>query len=238
MSSGSYFTLYRKYSNKMTENELKDVVLKYAKTNQEHDYSEVKKPMEEYAKDIPLVMNPYHGTQESSYDEKTKSWIDERDHSIKGQRNHYLGVLSSDGSYVDELLSWSFGSGFTCLKSEWHMNAYNWKKSQIEIDRGMAQSMLVACNYLLSGKYSDEMEDILDNDWIHVLAEENDGNSLWEYVYRHEKNKLDSMERDELHDEVRTYLKTLKYALEAFLKAEKDYSSIDDTEYVLVYTAY
>ena len=236
MSSGSYFTLYRKYKTAASKEEIADIVKRYVQEGKENGLTS--KTDEELAADLPLVLDPKIGIKESVYDEQTKSWKDVRDYSIAGRRANYLKILREDNSYLDELLTWNFNSSFTCLKDEWSMQAYTWSGSQHVIDKNTATLMLQACNYLLSGNWSDEVERILDNKWIKIFADGNDCCSYWKYVYRNNKKALREIENDEDSSEVEWQLSQMNLALEAFVKTDPEWLDDDRIEHMLVYTAW
>ena len=241
MSSGSYFTLYRKYNVIPTEADLKvreSTIEKYVKKNRENSLKDSQSE-EDLKKDFPLVLDPLYGLKESEYDEVTKTWKDLRDHSVSGQRKSCQKILASDGSHLDEILEWHFGSDFTCLKNEWAMNGYNWNRSQHIVDKGTAKLILQACNYLLSGNWSTYFEHILDNPWINILAKGNDSNSYWRYIYKNNKKMLRDFESQEDHDDVEWQLKQIKFALETYLNSEPSSTCFEDkVELMLVYSVY
>ena len=239
MSSGSYFTLYRKYKAKITDAERADIEARYAKDEEESGLSRASSDKSVPAEPrLPAVLNPKIDEKESVYDDANKQWKDVRDYSINGLRANFLKVLRDDNSYLDELMSWHFNSSFNCLKNEWSMQSYSWDKCQHVIDYGTAKLMLQACNYLLSGKWSDETEKILDNKWIRIFADGNDCCSYWKYLYRDNKKRLREIESDEDSEDIEWQLKQMKNALEAFVNADDDFLYHDRIEYVLVYTAW
>lgn len=239
MSSGSYFTLYRKYKAKITDAERADIEARYAKDEEESGLSRASSDKSVPAEPrLPVVLNPKIDEKESVYDDANKQWKDVRDYSINGLRANFLKVLRDDNSYLDELMSWHFNSSFNCLKNEWSMQSYSWDKCQHVIDYGTAKLMLQACNYLLSGKWSDETEKILDNKWIRIFADGNDCCSYWKYLYRDNKKRLREIESDEDSEDIEWQLKQMKNAFEAFVNADDDFLYHDRIEYVLVYTAW
>lgn len=237
MSSGSYFTLYRKYKAKITDAERADIEARYRKSDEE-DCINKSAGDGDIAYSLPLVLDPKIGVKESVYNEQTKTWKDVRDYSINGLRANFLKVLKEDNSYLDELMTWNFNSSFSCLKNEWAMQSYSWDRCQHVIDYGTAKLMLQACNYLLSGKWSDETEKILDNKWIRIFADGNDCCSYWKYLYRNNKKRLREIESDEDSEDIEWQLKQMKSALEAFVNVDTEFLYDDKLEYVLVYTAW
>lgn len=226
MSSGSCFELYRKYNIKSSDNEYDQIKKQYTYENQ--------------CEDLPLVLDLMHNIENSVYDKETKQWKDTTDYSIAGQRKRYQSILLSDKTYLDLLLSWDFGSGFTCLKNEWNLSAYRFSKSQYIIDFPTAEKILQACKYLLSNEWSDSFEKILDNKWINILAAENDSNSFWKYVYRKNKKLFRETETENEYNDIEFYIKRLHDVLNTYISLDNDYSfnELAKTEYLLVYTAW
>ena len=120
------------------------------------------------------------------------------------------------------------------------MDSYNWDRCQHVIDVGTARMMLQACNYLLSGKWSDETEKLLDNKWIQIFADGNDCCSYWKYLYRNDKKRLRELasDADNDNDDVEWQLKQMRNALNAFVNIDDEYLYHDKLEYMLVYTAW
>lgn len=238
MSSGSYFTLYRKYKTKITDVERAAIEARYKKDN-ENSFMSSDKAAEAVVR-LPMILDPRLGEDETVYDEQQKIWKDVRDYSINGLRANYLRVFRDDNTYLDELMSWHFNSSFNCLKSEWCMDSYNWDRCQHVIDVGTARMMLQACNYLLSGKWSDETEKLLDNKWIQIFADGNDCCSYWKYLYRNDKKRLRELasDADNDNDDVEWQLKQMRNALNAFVNIDDEYLYHDKLEYMLVYTAW
>lgn len=231
MASGSYFTLYRKYTTKASES-----VVSFLKNQYLEEYKKSclsKKTVEEHLKDLPKVLDFAYGKKETEYDESTKTWKDVRDYSIDGRRLKYQSLLLSDNSYVDELLTWHFCSSFTCLKEEWNLDSYVGSRSQYELSKLEAEKILQACDYLLSGNWSDDFEKILNNRWINILSEGNNSDSYWKYVYRNDKKSLKEIPRDE-QESAEYDIKRLRHVLDTFTSADED---LDD-KLILIYTAW
>lgn len=234
MSSGSYFTLYRKYTTcKISSDELNKLIKMYVDENKNKLFGE-NRTEKEISKDIPIILNPFFETKKSICD-KT---VDKNDRSIISQRNMFNKILAKDGSYLDELLVWYFNSSFTCLKNEWNMNSYQWSNSKKIIDIPMAEFMLQGCNYLLNGNWSDEFERILNNKWINIFAKGDDINSYWKYIFRNDKKSLKEID-NENNEEIEIQLSQVKNALETFLTSEVNNPYYNcPTELMLVYTVY
>lgn len=235
MSSGSYFTLYRKYTAKASKEEVADIIKRYEKANNDWNIST---DINEHPIDLPIILNPKIGCKESEYDEVTKKWNDLRDYSISGCRANYLRILRDDNYYLDELLHWDFGSSFDCLKNEWSMDPYRNSSSSYIVDKNTAVLMLQACNYLLNGKWIDDIERLLDNKWIKIFTTGNTSNYYWKYIYRNNKSKLNNIEADESNDEIESQLFQLKHAFEAFVYSDTLYFDNYSSEYILVYTVW
>ena len=187
MSRGTTLTLYKKYNLKMDSTEFKSVVRKYAEDNKKHDYScGKKKPISEYAKDIPLVLerNPFQ--DRSVYDEKTGTWKDNRPESnIENLKDKVVGhVDSRDGMYCSSLMEWSFGSSFDCLVNHFNIGSGGLRGSVIEISVADARKMLEAINYILGGNWDDKVATGMNNPYIYVFTEGYNCDSYWKYRCR------------------------------------------------------
>lgn len=218
MSSGSYLTLYRKRNQQASIGEFALIISKYIEQNKEHKW-----PREANVYDIPLILNPRIGITETD----------------ESQPNNFQYILTSDKSYLDELVSWRFDSTFTCLTNEFQLDGYTWKNSKYIIDAQTAEWMLQACNYLLSNMWSDEIEKVLDNRWINIFATGNDSCDYLKYKYRNNKKLLRDMTENANEDSntVEQQLKQMKMALETFIKSERDIYP-NGIELMLVYSVY
>lgn len=148
MSSGSYLTLYRKYKYKISAGMRKSVEAQYAMLSDSFGASS--KPAMSSTPDLPYVLDLKLNAAASNSGAEDCAQ-DKLEHDICSR---YLKALRDDSSYVEELLSWNFGSAFSCLRTEWNMSSYSKSKSQHEISVGTAKQILQACNYLLGGNWS------------------------------------------------------------------------------------
>ena len=186
MSRGTTLTLYKKYNLKMDDESFKGVVGKYAEHNKASDYSGAKKADEEYAKDIPIVMEVEPFRQESKYDEATGTWVDIRpEKTLCNLKNKVVGhVDSRDHMYCSKLMEWSFGSMFDCLVNHFAINCCTFERSTVEITPTEARKMLAAINYILGGNWDDKVAVGMNNPYIYIFTEGYNCDSYWKYRYR------------------------------------------------------
>lgn len=136
---------------------------------------------------------------------------------------------------LDKKLSWEFSSGFSNLIYNLGLNSEN----SIKIfDDLLIYKLSVACNYLLSGEWSDTFENCLHNEWVDNLSESSDTYGYFKYLYRRDLEFLQKLLKDEddyVTTLTETNLKKLKTALDAYLSCcEVEYSSESDKP-ILVY---
>lgn len=235
MSSGSYFTMYRKYNAVASDDVYNALCKQYL--NARHDLSENAMSDEEFLKNLPIVLSFSYGLNESEYCDKTKTWKDVKDYSIEGQRKQYQALLNEDKSYLDKLMTWDFGSGFTCIKDTWNLNAYSLKESMCIVDKATAEKILQACNYLLSENWSNDFEKILNNEWIKTIASDNHGESYWKYVYRDDKKSLREISAEE-QESAEYNINKLRNVMDTFINNDSEYSSYGLVKNILVYEAW
>ena len=122
---------------------------------------------------------------------------------------YYQMFSLKDKMYYTILFEMGFGSTFTCIREEFGLNAYN--NSEFEINYNMAKEMRQALNYLLNFKYSDKVEEIMDNQYITIL-----GHNLPVYEYR-KLSEEDKGGEDFFDIEGKFALKRLKTTLDTFI---------------------
>lgn len=212
MSSGSYFTIYRKHTKQTVSLNALDVVKdEYRKSNQ-NEFSASSNKID----DFPVLMHASFKSSPQESDEDCSVYYDK------------------DGYVYDKLLEFHFGSSFTCLKEKFRTNPYVFSESSVIVSKNDAEKMLQAIEYVLSEKYSKEFEDVLSNEYVEVF-----GNGLSAFDDRfnkpHEKVYLDkegdnwtvsfgdsqwSAEIHECDEEIRFNLKRARNCIRAFLDAE------------------
>lgn len=230
MSSGSYFTIYRKCKNVVLEAEKLQAL--------RNEYIDaVKNGLFGYNKDnakddIPLLL--HDGYKSNSYDLECKN------------NNFY----DNDGILHERLLDFHFGSSFTCLKTEFNLNPYINKESSVFISKDEASKMLQAINYILSNDYSKKFEEILNNKYVDIFG---DGYSLFDDRFKQKKDRIYVDKNDdgymlsfgdeqydievkETDDDIIFSLSRARSAIMAFLEAET--YSYDGFELVLEYSVY
>ena len=233
MSSGSYLTIYRKHHDEPISHEVvESVANEYFLANKKELFGS-KKDDEQLKDDIPILM-----------DLKYKS-----EHSYLDDIAHYEYV-DINGFKYGKLLEFHFGSSFSCLKDEFSLDAYSFKRCSTFISKHDAEKMLQAINYILSNNYNKEFENVLSNKYVKVFGEDyspfanrfsnnnepiyvdkNAGNfkiTYGDYEYDAEIAEDDA--------NVEFNLKKAKSCLDAFLQAEDN--SWDKQELVLEYSVY
>jgi len=215
MSQLSYITLFRKYDLKIADDAFSKIVSRYNKNIPDKDKSQ--------SEIIPEIMkcNAQFSIEEQFEHAKSDS--------IDYDRSDFLYV-DKDKNYLDELMTWEFSSTFTCIKDEFNLNPYDLSTTHKVIDDIFAYKLLIACRYLLNKKWSDDFEDILDNEWINILA--NNNQFLYaEYAFRKDPKYLAESESSEESSMIVNNIKKLKNALETYLNPDTLSS-----ELVLVYS--
>ena len=231
MSSGSYFTIYRKHKNThLTLENLNALKDEYYKSNNEFSSKDNTTKCED---NIPLLMHEAFTAKSYDFDSKNNKYYDK------------------DGVLHEKLLDFHFCSSFTCLKEHFSLNAYKPSQSSIFISTDEAKKMLQAINYILSKKYDKAFEDILDNEYVNLFG---NGFSLFDdrfkchidrkiyldktgdgYIISFGDSQWDA-EIAECDDDIVFSLRRVKSCLNAFLDAET--YSYDGFELILEYSAY
>lgn len=192
MSRGTTLTLYKKFNLKMDKTAYKEVINKYAVENKSFDYSPKKKPMSEYAKDIPIIMDIDAFRKDNIYDEETKTWKENKpENTIENLKNRVVGSVDSrDQMYCEKMMEWSFGSSFDCLIDHFNIGHGGFKDNVVEITTETAQKMLDAINYILGGEWNDNVARSMDNPYIKIFTEGYHCDSYWKYVNRNKNRPI------------------------------------------------
>ena len=231
MSSGSYFTIYRKCKSIVAPaSKLEAIVAEYKKSSESSLFSS---KTENNEADLPLLMH-----------ENFKAgcvYDDENDN-----HNYY----DKSGVLHEKLLEFHFCSTFTCLKEHFKLNPYKFSESSCFISKDEARKMLQAAEYVLSNEYSKKFEDILSNEYVEMFGS---GYSLFDSRFkRHHQNfyidktsdgysvEFDDPQYDaevtESDNDIVFALKRMKSCLQAFVDAESyEWSG---SSLVLEYSAY
>ena len=87
----------------------------------------------------------------------------------------YDFVDGKSGESYDSLLEFTFNSIFSPVKEHladnYCLRTYDDARSQIIIDRNLAQKIRTAADYVLLGHYDPEIERIMKNDFVEPLGE-------------------------------------------------------------------
>lgn len=232
MSSGSYFTIYRKNTKFTASNGILDALKNEYFLSNKKDTFNSKKSDEELKADLPVLM-----------DSEFKS-----DHSCESKPSYVY--YDGNGIKYDKLLEFHFGSAFSCLREEFGLNPYSFSRSAVLVDRSEAEKMLQAVEYVLSEEYGKNIEKILNNKYVNMFGH---GYSPFDkrfsthrepiYIDREGKSYVvkfsDSYYGTEIAEEdasIRYCLEHLKACLLAFLNAEV--CTWDGEELVLEYSVY
>ena len=231
MSSGSYFTLYRKCTKVKASSEVLDAL-------KNEYFLASKKDLfagSQDGKALPLLL--YAGF---------KADFAERE----AEDNKIDVYYSEDGTKHVRLLDFHFGSAFTALKEHFNLDPYRVNQTSIFISKADAKKILQAIEYILSEDYDKKFEKILDNEFVKILGE---GYSCFDNRFKSSKDPIymdkegrgytvnfcDSVyeaETSESDDDVKFNLCRTRACLLAFLNAEE--STWDGEELVLEYSAY
>lgn len=233
MSSGSYFTIYRKNKGKVAGPYIIDALKsEYIKSEQSSMVGIDGKRVKEGT--FPLFMQKNFKADTSIDDDDTCNEF-----------------YDSDGVLHERLLMFEFCSDFTALKEHFRLNAYVYNERSTTVSRECAEKLLQAADYILSREYNEKFEEILDNKYVELLG---DGYSPFDSRFAHERepvcidkssddgyyvtfgDRQSVLETRESDSNVVFNLKRMKYCLQAFLHAEP--CPWNNTELVLEYTAY
>ena len=115
-------------------------------------------------KKLEEVCNQYKGEDEFSKEPKTVPLF--VTHTVK---RGYDYIERATRKVLVPIVEWSFCSTFTVIKEFYYMNPYDGERSIIEIPSEDIRLWLQAAKYILSGKYSDQLEDLLNNPHVSAL---------------------------------------------------------------------
>lgn len=235
MSSGSYFTLYRKNEKaKVGQDVIKALEEEYYKSNKDGLFNN--KDDNALRADIPMLM--------------CSSFTAADDIGEKNANGSKFVFYDKDGIRYDKLLEFSFCSTFSGLKKKLDLDPYSYKRASKIISKDEAKKILQAIEYVLSGNYSKKFESILRNEYIEALGNgyspfDKRFNKVPNSVYIDKEgdgyivnfgDALSDAEAAEEDDGMEFSLNQAKTALLAFLDADED--TYDGEHLVLEYTAY
>lgn len=115
-------------------------------------------------KKLEEACNQYKGEDALTKDPKTIPLF--VTYTVKGGYNY---IARASRKVLVPIVEWSFCSTFTVLKDFYYMNPYDGERSIIEIPSEDIRLWLQAAKYILSGKYSDQLEELLNNPHIGAL---------------------------------------------------------------------
>ena len=231
MSSGSYFTLYRKCTKVKASSEVLDALKnEYFLANNKDLFASNKDD-----KALPLLL---HAGFKADFA------------ALEAEEKKTDVYYSEDGTTHVKLLDFDFNSTFTALKEHFNLDPYRVNQTSIFISKADTKKILQAIEYILSEDYDKKFEKILDNEFVKILGE---GYSLFDNRFKESKNPIyidkeghgytvnfgDSAyeaETSESDDDVKFNLCRTRACLLAFLNAEE--STWDGEELVLEYSAY
>ena len=235
MSSGSYFTLYRKYNKEKAPTEVLDAIKNEYFLANKKDYFGQKQDEEAMKVDVPVLMHAGFKGDDTADDDEEKLNV----------------YYDADGVKHVKLLEFSFCSTFTALKEHFNLNPYSFKQSSTLISKLEAEKILQAIEYILSEEYNKKFEAVLNNKYIKILG---DGYSPFDTRFSKAKDPIYiekssrgnytvnfsdytfDAERSESDSDVEFNLSRTRACLLAFLNADE--SSWNGEELVLEYSAY
>lgn len=116
-----------------------------------------------------------------------------------------------------ELFNLHFISTFSYLKEYWNMSEFN-NNPQKVITTNIAKLLVQAIDYILSENYNKQFENILNNQYVNVLA------SDYPPYYRFIHNENYYNNEDEFwENETNSHLTRMKIILNTFLEIKDDY---------------
>lgn len=235
MSSGSYFTLYRKCKNISISQDALDALKNEYFLANKNDVFNNSSDEEEMKKDMPLLMHKSFKVDPQAREAVEKSF------------EYY----DANGIRHDKLVEFSFNSSFTCLREKFNLNPYKHSHSSVLVSKDEAKKMLQAIEYVLGEDYSKKFEQVLNNEYVsmfgngyspfdnrfsnvkHPIYIDKDSDSC--YTVKFNDYGLDQ-EIAESDSDVVFNLSRVQSCLHAYLDADED--TWDGEELVLEYSAY
>ena len=234
MSSGSYFTIYRKHlKDKASQDVIDALKNEYYVANKNEMFND-KQNEEELKNDLPLLMHSCFKANSIDYENRNS--------------NVYFNL---DGTKYEKLLEFHFCSSFSCLKDHFMLNPYKFSAASTFISKHDAEKILQAIEYVLSEDYSKSFEHILNNEYVTLFGNgyspfdnrfKNSINPI--YIDKDDDNRYTvqfndqyyDAEINESNDDVIFNLNRVRACLLAYLNAEDN--SYYDEELVLEYSVY
>lgn len=231
MSSGSYFSLYRKNTRECVACAVVDALKnEYYLSNKKGIFGD-KQDEDVLKKDIPALM---HSSFKADSTESNRSDI----------------YYDAEGHEHKLLLEFHFGSVFTCLKEHFRLNPYKFSESSVQISKTEAAKILQAIDYILGEEYSKKFEDILSNEYVELLGE---GYTPFDSRFKSKKSPMyidkechgyvvsfgdHGFEREAIENDndMKFCLSRARACLLAFLNAEE--YTYDGEELILEYSVY
>jgi hypothetical protein len=136
-----------------------------------------------------------------------------------------LVKMIQSGEVFEDIFNMHFITDFTTLKEAWNMHSLN---PQILINVETAKEILQAIEYILSGNYSEQVENILKNYYISVFGEH-----YPLYLTRYDFGENKEIDSDWLRRE-KYYLNKTKCALSAFVWLMNE-NTLNEYKYDLLY---
>lgn len=227
MGCSSTLTIYRKYNiDILGENKLNEIKNRYIESNggKEKDA-------------FPIIIDSNFRPNQFSEEPKTVNEI----------RNRYFTI---DGNPVDELISEFFISNYHELWDEFNLQGYNFGRSEYQISLDEVKSITVAIKYLLSGEYSEKMEEVLNNKWINIFG---NGYTKYSNFYSSSNKKIyierecddiwtinlgdDMMDREDKENDLEheSNMKSTLQIMETFISLCNEYHE-KYVDYMLIYS--
>lgn len=153
------------------------------------------------------------------------SWVAKYLPIPKGEEAISLYVNMTTGEVFEDIFNMHFITDFTTLKELWNMHSLN---PQILINVETAKEIIQAIEYILSGNYSEQVENILKNNYISVFGEH-----YPLYLTRYDFGENKEIDSDWLRRE-KYYLNKAKCALSAFVWL-MDENTLNEYKYDLLY---
>lgn len=135
-------------------------------------------------------------------------------------------VVRDTREVADVLLSWDFTSSFTSLTEAYSLSCSDPGRTVAFVSDSDAYAMRLACGYLLSEKYSREMDAVFSEasmDWLSVLAKPYNGEVFWKWVYWDKPELLQSAMEDD-DGTAKYYVRRLQLVLDVLQSTQLDFS--------------
>lgn len=230
MGTDTFIRVWRRFNNKFgSAEEIATLKEQYKLANAAEDWSfEKENHATEHERDMPILLE--HGF-------KVGNRFDSEDKDLRAAWG------TEDGKLYSFIGSFFFGRGLSKLRDHFKLNIGRRSTCTSFMSGDDVKKIVQAARYLLNGKFSDELETILDNEFIQILGEDY---PKWEFrkLKSNKRIYLDressghwsisfgdpeaELETEEENSSVEWMLKKLETCLTGMLELETSYDDEDD----------